>query len=192
MGLWGTPVQVSVRSTNPINTDRSTADTIQQMKAIARISAHSPRVGYVAYVISLGLPSDASQRDIARAIWHWVHDNVRFVLDEDLMSQMGIDVWHPTKELLITPDTLLSMPQPSGDCDDFSTLTAALLLHFHIRCCFVTIAADDQEPGKWSHVYCRAYLSDEPRGSYINMDASHGQWPDWESPKWKRKKEWFI
>lgn len=190
MSLWGTPINVSIRSTNPYNSDISTADTIDAMKAIARRYSHScPCIGYVAFAIDQQIPPNASEQDICKAIWYWVHSHIKFVTDEETMQQMGLDVWHPTKELLIAPDALLSMVTPSGDCDDFSILTAALLLHFGFRCCFVTIAADDNEPGKWSHVYCRAYFND---GSYMNMDTSQDKWPGWEHPIWKRKKEWFV
>jgi len=45
-------------------------------------------------------------------------------------------------EVLIRPVDLLAMRTPSGDCDDFSMLAAAMLRALGIRASFKTAAAD--------------------------------------------------
>ena len=52
------------------------------------------------------------------------------------------------------------MPAPAGDCDDFSMLTAALLEASGIPWEFVTVAADRDSPGRFSHVYVRALVEE--------------------------------
>ena len=104
------------------------------------------------------------------------------------MQAMGIPVDNPTKELLIAPHALLSMPNPQGDCDDFSMLVATFLIAAGLRASFITICADPQDPDKWSHVYVKAYWN----GGSMYMDASHGEYPGWEYGAWIKKREWNI
>ena len=64
------------------------------------------------------------------------------------MASMGIPIQDPTKELLIAPPTLLAMPQPRGDCDDYAMLARAMLRAAGIRMSFITLKADEAQPAK--------------------------------------------
>ena len=136
------------------------------------------------------LPVKFTKRDLARAIWWWVKGHVTFCQDEEIVAnELGYK--DPNQELLIPPITLLQMPTPMGDCDDFSLLTASLLKCAHIPCWYVAIAVDEMEPDRFSHVYIRAYLDDEEQ--MMAMDVSHGRVPGWETQrKIYRKMEWMI
>jgi transglutaminase-like putative cysteine protease len=140
------------------------------------------------------LPPDGSQRDIACAIFHWVRGTIRFVEDESLLyEEFGIQPENLDKELLIVPPVLLSMPVPMGDCDDFSLLTASMLLAAGIQPYYVTVAADAAEPRRFSHIYICAYLADE--GRYLCLDPGNrlnAIPPGWEAEKVTRKAIWPV
>ena len=189
-GFFGQPIGLDIQVTDPFNSDTSTVDTVRQMITLANVSAKDPVVASVVDSCLVNLRSHPSKRDIARAIWWWVKNHVTFRDDEEIVAK-ELGYTDPNQELLIPPATLLHMPQPSGDCDDFSLLTASLLKCAHIPCWFVTIAVDEMEPQRFSHVYVRCYLDDE--GSYMAMDTSHGGVPGWETSRQVfRRLEWKV
>ena len=155
------------------------------MNKIVALSLDSPVV-QMACTNAIG-DQYGTQKEMASAIWHWIHNRVRFVTDEQTMIAMGIPIQNPTKELLIAPGTLLSMPEPQGDCDDFSMLAKTMLMICGMRCSFITVKADREEPKNWSHIYCKVYFDD---GTSMPFDASHGQWPGWETKNYMEKREW--
>lgn len=190
--VWGQPIAVHRTRTNPFNNDVSTAATVRMMGRIARQCAHDPLVmAATADALALGV---RSQREAASAIFHWVRGNVRFVEDEQLMyEQLGVAPERLDKELLIIPPVLLSMPQPMGDCDCFSLLLASMLLCANIQPYFVTVAADAEDPRKFSHIYICACLSDE--GTHMCLDAGNRLEmvpPGWEASKVTRKAIWAV
>lgn len=187
MGYWGSPITIESVATDPIDTDRSTSETIGKMIVLARSSSQSPLIASIVDTCLSSSRNKTSQRDLARSIYWWVKNHIRFVEDETVLgSQLGYqDV---NQELLISPEVLVTMPIPMGDCDDFSMLIAALLCCAHIRCMFVTIAADEVLPWKFSHVFPVALLD----SGYMTMDASHGNSPGWEYGKQFRRMEWLI
>jgi transglutaminase-like putative cysteine protease len=191
VGFWGLPIRLDVRPTDPQNTDTSTVDTIHQMIALAKASANTPVVNSVVNSCIQSLPKTYSNRDLARAIWWWVKRKVTFVTDEEILARhLGYEK-DPFQELLIPPVTLLSMPTPMGDCDDFSLLVASLLTCAHIPCWYVAIAVDEDEPSRFSHVFVVCYLSDEDQR--MTMDCSHGTVPGWETKRYVyRRMEWQV
>lgn len=58
------------------------------------------------------------------------------------------------------------MPEPM-DCDDASTLTAAMLGAIGYQTKFVTVAVDRARPQEWSHVYVAAR---HPEGRWVALD----------------------
>lgn len=176
MGFWGLPINVVSTPTDPMDSDRSTVDTIHQMIAIAKVSARSPKVISIVDSLLRTLPSKPSKKDLVRVIYWWVKNHVTYVEDERILAeQLGYqDV---NQELLIPPDTLLSMPQPMGDCDDFSMLIASLMVAAKIPVGYVTIAVDPETPNRFSHVYCVVQVD----GEEIYLDASHGSRVGWQT-----------
>ena len=192
-GIWGGSVAVLANPTHRYNSDVSTRDTIRVMQRLAHgYSRHPSVVMAVTHALSGIDPS--SQRDVACAIFYWVRTNIRFVEDETLLyEQLGVDLEDLDKELLIVPPVLLSMPNPQGDCDDFSLLIAAMLLCAGLRPYFVTVAADPLEPHKFSHIYICVQLADE--NNHFCLDAGNRLVmvePGWESPKVTRKAIWVV
>lgn len=193
--IWKQDFHISHTPANPFNTDISTYQTIQLMIRLAKVSAHSPLVHSAILTATQGIsPSNLPTRALARAIFYWVNGNVQFVEDETLLYK-GLGIDRVDKELLISPEIMLGMPVPMGDCDDFSLLTASMLLAAGIPCSYLTIAADEKAPEKFSHVYVKAYLVDEMvegKARELVLDCSHGSYPGWEYQGALRKQEWFI
>jgi hypothetical protein len=191
-GIWGQPFLVHSQRTNANNSDVSTADTIKRMQSIARQHASHPNVvGATRHALSRGA---RSQRDICSAIYYWCRHNIQFSEDESLMYQhLGLSP-NLDAELLIPPGTLLAMNPPTGDCDDFCMLIASMLLNCGIQSKFVTVAADNAEPWKYSHVYVCAVLADEggqsmclDAGNRLNMIP-----PGWEPSGVFKKAIWHV
>jgi hypothetical protein len=192
--VWGGPIAVGSTRTNPYKSDVSTADTIGVMRTLAHRYATDPSV-LLANAEALGaLAPSASDRDIACAAFWWIRANVRFVEDETLMyEQLGVAPDSLDKELLIVPPTLLAMPVPMGDCDDFSLLTACMLLSVRLRPYYVTVAGDAKDPMKFSHIYVCVRLEDED--GYLSLDAGNrlvGIPPGWEISNVTRKAIWKV
>lgn len=191
---FGRPVWVRHTPTNRWNSDVSTAATVQILRKLAREYAHDPTVQAANAQALSALGMGASERDLACAIFYWVRSNVRFVEDEQLLyGVLGVQPAELDKELLIVPPVLLNMPEPMGDCDDFSLLTASMLLAVGIQAYFVTVAADATDPQKFSHIYVCARLADE--GSHLCLDTGNkfpAIPPGWESSKVTRKAIWAI
>jgi hypothetical protein len=175
------------QQTTPYNNDRSTADTIRLMGEIAKESANH---GWIQALVGDILGGCRQPEHAARLLYGWVKGHVRFTEDEAILaSQWG---YGPDKELLIRPEVLVSMPAPQGDCDDFSILLATLVLaaDLGIGVDFVTVAADSQEPDRFSHVYLRLTLPSD--GYTMYADASHGHYLGWETDNQYRKAIWPL
>ncbi len=194
-------------STNPSNNYVSTADTIELMRDFAYAAKDSEAI--IAALNEAIEGVGACRKDGIRAIpntiiandeylqcllqiFNWVKSNVKFVEDEVTMSNLGEPLHPEGTELLIRPDLLLQMVEPSGDCDDFSTLLASMLLTTRSfnEIYFVTIAADKARPQDFTHVYLA--VRNPKTGKLINMDASHGPFLDWEYPEALNKQYWKI
>jgi hypothetical protein len=188
VGFWGVPIAVQSRPTDPINTDVSTVDTIQQMMALARVSSHSSKITSIVDSLIRNLPKKPSQLDLVRAIYWWIKNHIAFKQDEEILGE-HLGYQDVNQELLIAPDLLLSMPNPTGDCDDFSVLAASFMLACKIPVWFVAVAVDQEQPKRYSHVYCKV-LAD---GEIIPFDASHGTTLGWETKQRVfRRMEWLV
>jgi hypothetical protein len=110
-----------------------------------------------------------------------------FIRDEALGSpiqqQMPDDA---VVEVLIRPRDMHTWMQ--GDCDDYVTYGAALLIALGVPVSFCTVAADARVPEQYTHVYLVAY----PAGVRTPLDLSHGQHIGWEVPNAYRKQEWPV
>ena len=184
---------VHTRRTNPYNSDVSTADTIENMRALVLRSAGTPIVRQATQDALARLGPNSPTQNKVNALFWYVKRTVRFTTDEEKVSQaLGI----PTedKELLISPDVLLQMPQPMGDCDDFSMLLAAMLVSsgIPVDVYFTTVAVDDMEPNRWSHVFVKTVFMDGDREKVYCLDASHGAYPGWSTDGIHRLKDWPV
>lgn len=124
---------------------------------------------------------------IAAAIWWWCKLYVKFVHHEFIIRQKLGESGH--LQGLISPEVLVRMAKPEGDCAIFSECIAAFLSIFGVPYEFVTVAVNPNEPEIFSHVYVYAVL---PDGSRLPLDASHGDYPGWQVPSGRvsRRQVW--
>ncbi len=186
--LFGAGAGAVESFTDPTNSDVSTEDTVRDMVSAARIYAAHPQVRGATAQALAHLPPNASTEERAKGLFWFVKRKIRFTSDQGLLANaFGLD--HLDKELLISPDTLLSMRTPMGDCDDYSLLLASMLLSAGLPASYVTVAANGKEPHVYSHVYTKTYVPG--RGDYC-LDASHGPFPGWEHNEVYRKTVWPV
>ena len=149
------------------NSDRATAETVACMCKYISDAQNDPGVWAAA---------GEAQRwgsAAAGAFW-WAKHNIKFVQDDLLVARLLNET--DQLELLVTPPVMVRSSRPQGDCDDFTMMVCALLKLLGVGFEIVTVAADGVDPSRFSHVFCRAVLSD---GSRIPLDASHGKYPGW-------------
>lgn len=157
------------------NTYEATRQTIEIMRRLTVGAGGYANVQRLAAGLVGNTPQVLTQNQeigLIGRLWDWITEHVRLVEDERLVQQ-GVD----GRELLISPEVLLSMPEPQGDCDDFSMLTAAVLKLWGYEVRFVTSAADVTQPNMYSHVWVRVRL--KMSGEWLDMDCSHGPWLGW-------------
>lgn len=170
----------------PDDGDAATQRTIERMGEFASADARDSRIRSIAQ--ELRRECRGSRACIAEATHGFVRGRVRFRRDSDIASHLpGVDA--AGAEVLIRPVDLLAMPQPMGDCDDFSMLASSILQSAGVPHSFVTVAADRRDPSRYSHVYLAA---DTERGR-MPVDASHGRRPDWEVANlFDKRREWRM
>jgi hypothetical protein len=175
--FWAQPFRVPASS----DPDTATAQTILIMCGHVRKAAGDPVVQYRAADAASQFRGLAGTRDDARAVaaaaWWWCKTYLKFVHHEFIIRQRLGESGH--LQGLISPEVLVRMEKPEGDCAIFSECIAAFLTVFGIPYEFVTVAANPSETDVFSHVYLYAVL---PDGSRLPLDASHGQYPGWQVP----------
>jgi hypothetical protein len=155
----------------------ATAQTVRYMARLVKHSCSDP--------ILFNAWQDAWNRfhvlagdDPAKVAWWYAKYSVRFVHHQEmLVDWLGLP---DELQLLISPEALLKMREPKGDCAVFTTLICALLSIAEVPWEIKTVAVNPMYPGIFSHVYARAVRKD---GRRIALDASHGKFPGWEAPR---------
>lgn len=176
---------ISIRKTNANDSDKSVADTVALMGIHARKASQSIQIKQA--LQGAGCANQCSEDETIRCVFSYIKNRVSFIEDEKQLEQMFEEP--RSKELLITPEVLLGMPDPRGDCDDFSMLACAMLMAKGIQCDFVTVAANSGNPKDYSHIYCMVTTRD---GRKIPFDSSHGDRAGWETGKAYRKQVWPV
>ena len=85
------------------------------------------------------------------------------------------------------PTAVLAMPDPIGDCPQFSMLAAAMFRVACMNSLFVTIAAERSFPEQWSHIYNTVEVSP---GRFLPFDSSHGPEPGAEYARPFKRRVW--
>ncbi len=176
---WKNPERV-VASSDP---DTATAQTIAIMSRHVRHAATDGQVQHFAgravqqFSGMSGLTASNDYAQAAAAAWWWCKLYIKFVHHELILRARLGEANH--LQGLITPDALVRMAQPTGDCAIFSECLAAFLAVYGVPFEFVTVAANPAEPDIFSHVYVYAVM---PDGSRLPLDASHGPFPGWQVP----------
>lgn len=173
-GLTGV---MSAYDTSSVNTFVATQQTVEQMRRLVNGAMQYRNVQeFARKVMLLGIqpiaPTQNYENKLFDALWNQVRQTVKFKEDERLVHQ-GVD----GRELLISPEVLLQMNQPMGDCDDFSMLIASILKLWQYQPSFITAAADEQYLNVYSHVWVRVQM--RTTGQWLDIDASHGPYIGW-------------
>ena len=170
----------------PADDELRTAHTVGLMARYAREDSRHPLIRRAALEAIRDLRQRNPRQEAGR-VWRWIRDRVQFIEDRDIAALAGIRDADET-EVLIRPVDLVTMPEPSGDCDDYSMLTASMLRALGIPSAFRAIAADASQPDTYSHVYVVAFID----GQELVLDASHGPRPGWEAPAAGKVRTWRI
>lgn len=165
------------------DTDGATRQTVEKMCELIRDSAADPIVmkcaAYARDRFAMGSTDPAA---LAWGVFWYVKHCVKFRLDEGTMLQVGerTDQYgEQQQDLLIAPAVLVRMKDPGEDCDGFTMLTAALLTCLGVKVLIATVAADMDDPSRWSHVFLCAIIN----GRVKPLDTSHGTAPGWMVPR---------
>jgi transglutaminase-like putative cysteine protease len=106
------------------------------------------------------------------SVFHWVRDHIEFRGEYS--------------ETLQSPEATLRLG--AGDCDDQSTLQAALLASLGYRTRFRTVAMRD-DPEEYSHVYLEVLDA----GHWTPLDTTvQGSYPGWEPPQIARSQTYGV
>lgn len=178
--FWQSPVRVDA-SPDP---DQATAQTIAIMSGHIRNGARDGLVAAAASealaqfgMLAFGLGNGDERMRIAEACWWWCKNRIKFVHHEFLLRKYLGERDH--LQGLISPEVLVRMDRPAGDCAIFTEMLGALLSVAGVPFEIVTVAVNPNEPEVFSHVYPRAVMSD---GRRLALDASHGKYPGWQVP----------
>ena len=168
--------------------DTGTAETVDLMERAAIEDSISPQVWSATRQALAGQVK--TKVDTCRAIYSWIASRIHFRSDDPVLkSLLGLD---NELDLLIRPARLLTMQRPAEDCDGFTMLACSMLLCAGVPCEIVTIKADPEDPGRFSHVYCQAILQDGPLPMDCSQAAQHGYPIGWEAPDYIERKTWGI
>jgi hypothetical protein len=154
--------------------DRGISQTIRYMygAVMGNEGVASAEVRRQALTIVQGVASRDQQGEIA-AVLQWVKSNIAFRGE-----------WAETVQ---TP--LVTLQLRAGDCDDQSTLMAALLGSLGYKTRFKTVAADPRAPYAFSHVYIEIFQ--RKTGQWVALDSTVPQsFPGWQPPNIFRQKAW--
>jgi hypothetical protein len=158
---------------------KGTARTIEEMRKVTIEAARNWRFINVATKIVAGAPA-RDHTTMARKLLAFVKSYVRFV--QDPVTGGGGNL-----ELIQAP--FRTLERRAGDCDDLSTLLAALGMAIGIPAVFVTIRADPRALQEFSHVYV-AY---EIGGKLVGADASVASSVlGWEPKPLAGRRDWRV
>lgn len=178
------PVEVE-RFFASADNDLSVAETIALMGSVIDASSSHPAIVQATRLACSSFGRSAPAWRKAQAIFSYIQARVVFMPDEAILARyfsLG-----PDFELLIKPELLLHFGR--GDCDCHSMLACSMLRCAGVDCRLVTIAAETDQPERFSHVYAAAVLES---GELLPMDTSHGMRAGWEAPWCFRRQEWGV
>jgi hypothetical protein len=156
--------------------DLQVAQIVSLMTAVVRHSQGDPIIA-AAWRDAWDKFKGVTFGDEAQCCWWYAKYVVKFVHHSELLRDWLFSL--DDIQLLISPDALLRMQGPKGDCAIFTTLIQALLAYRGIPYETVTVAVNPLMPEFFGHVYPQAVREN---GSRIPLDASHGKYPGWEVP----------
>ncbi len=142
------------------------------------------------------IPGTEDEIGLCEQAWAHTKSGIKFQRDEVTGDGIGGYPSDEVVETIIRPAEMAKFMDAGvavGDCDDFSMYLACCLKALGIPCSFATTAADSRDPSQFSHVYVVAYPK-SGNGMRVRMplDASHGEYPGWETQGLGRYQEWPV
>lgn len=159
-----------------VDSDEATAQTVRFMAQLVKHSQSDPIIQQ-AWKDAWSRFNGIAFGDEAVCCWWYAKYLVKFVHHQELLRDWMFSL--DDLQLLISPEALLKMKFPKGDCAIFTTLIQAMLRLRGIGYETVTVAVNPMAPELYGHVYPYAI---RPDGTRIALDASHGKYPGWEVP----------
>lgn len=161
--------------------DEETAQTVLYMEELSAADASDPAVIAAAdeALDFAGITREATDQQKTCAVFWWLKKTIRYV------PTPGTS--HLVDQTLITPTATLAMPEPIGDCPQFSMLADAMLRALSIDSLYTTIAAEELAPDQWSHIYNMVRTGPD---SWLPFDSSNGPSPGAEYARPYKKKVW--
>jgi len=178
---FGRSVAIAEFSRPGMSDDVETAQTITLMDELASRDAPT-RIVVAATQRALdeaGIDAAAPALDKACAIFWFLKRCIRYVPVPGTSPLVD--------QTLIPPASLLDMPDPEGDCAQFSMLANAMLRVACVSSFFKTIAADPDFPETFTHVYNVVEIGD---GSFMPFDSSNGPEPGAEYARRFKSRVW--
>lgn len=161
------------------DSDTATAQTVRYMSQLAARSLAYPVIA-AAWRDAWAHFRAIAWGDEPSAIWWYAKYLIRFVHHQELLVDwLGLP---DELQLLISPEALLRLREPVGDCAVFTTLIGALLSYRGWQWEVVTVAVNPLFPDLYTHVYPQVVRED---GSRMALDASHGKYPGWHAPDFR-------
>ena len=162
--------------------DEETAQTVAYMDELAAANAGDRAViAATADALSdAGIDArSATPLQQACAVYWWLKKTIRYVPTPGTSPLVD--------QTLISPCAVLAMPEPIGDCPQFSMLACAMFRVLCMRSLFVTIAAEPSAPDQWSHIYNTVEISPS---QWMPFDSSNGPSPGAEYAKPFKRRVW--
>lgn len=178
---FGRTVRI-VEIDRPMQSDEiETAQTVSYMDEIAAADAGDRAVMSATNeaLEQAGLAADASPLEKAHAVYWWLKRTIRYVPTPGTSPLVD--------QTLIAPTAVLAMPEPIGDCPQFSMLASAMFRNLCMASLYVTIAAEKLFPDQYSHIY--NFVEVLP-GRFMPFDSSNGPEPGAEYAKPFKRKVW--
>jgi hypothetical protein len=178
---FGRAVRIHEYDRPMMSDDIETAQTVSFMDEIAATDANDAAVrnATAEALDDAGIDERASAMEKATAVYWWLKRTITYVPTPGTSPLVD--------QTLITPCTVLAMPDPIGDCPQFSMLAAAMFRVLCMDSMFVTIAAEPGFPDLWSHIYNTVEVFP---GQYMPFDSSNGPEPGAEYAEPYKRRVW--
>jgi hypothetical protein len=163
-----------------LSDDVETAQTVSIMDELATRDAGDRAVIDATHraLEDAGLDMSASPVEKAIAIFWYLKRTVRYVPTPGTSPLVD--------QTLVAPSTLLQMPDPWGDCPQFSMAAKAMLQVCCIPSMFKTIAAEPDYPDVYSHIYNVVPIG----GKFLPFDSSNAPAPGAEYARAFKQRVW--
>lgn len=165
---FGRSVRIAEFERPNASDEEETGQTVAYMDELADKDASDPAVIAAAAeaLDDAGIDQTACAIDKANAVYWWLKKTIRYVPTPGTSPLVD--------QTLIAPTAILAMPEPIGDCPQYSMMAAAMFRVLCVACYFKTIASEADFPDQYSHIY---NVVEVGNGQFLPFDSSNGPEP---------------